>query len=133
LQPRPAPWRAHAAGHAPRPDPAAPAAAAGWLSKQACEAKEGYNRWLQVPCAVAVSGACGSNYAWSAFNAPLSRELGVVAAAGGDWPLTAVIPMFSVATVGLGLGAHLGLHPSIALSKQLLSVAASESVWKSGK
>ena len=68
-------------------------------------AAAGYNRWLQVPCAAAVSGVCGSNYAWSAFNAPLSRELGVVAAASGDWPLTAVLPMFSVATVGLGLGA----------------------------
>jgi hypothetical protein len=68
-------------------------------------APAGYNRWLQVPCAAAVSAVCGSNYAWSTFNAPLSRELGVVAAASGDWALTSVLPMFSVATVGLGLGA----------------------------
>ena len=36
---------------------------------------------------------------------PLTHELGVVSAASGDWPLTSVLPMFSVATVGLGLGA----------------------------
>ena len=28
--------------------------------------------------------------AWSVFNAPLSKELGVVAASAGDWPLQAV-------------------------------------------
>ena len=68
------------------------AAAAPLLSDERIEVAPGYNRWLQVPCAAAVSGVCGSNYAWSAFNAPLSRELGVVAAASGDWPLTAVLP-----------------------------------------
>jgi hypothetical protein len=44
-------------------------------------------------------------YAWSLFNTPLTRELGVVVAAADDWQLKDVMPTFSCAIVSLGLSA----------------------------
>jgi hypothetical protein len=47
----------------------------------------------------------GSVYAWSIFNVPLTREIGVIASCSQDWSLGAVVPIFSTAIVFLGLSA----------------------------
>eukprot|EP01147_Barroeca_monosierra_P011008 gene11008-3080_t len=50
-----------------------------------------------------VQVSVGSVYAWSVFNSPLTKELGVVAAAADDWTLSQVLPIFSTCALTLGL------------------------------
>ena len=44
----------------------------------------------------------GSVYAWSIWNNPLTRQLGVVAQAAGDWSLGDALSVFSCTAVALG-------------------------------
>ena len=76
-----------------------------FLLKDRIVAKPGYNRWLVPPASIAIHLCIGSVYAWSIFNPPLTKELGVVASAAGDWSLADVVWIFSVAIVCLGLAA----------------------------
>ncbi|MBN1925797.1 MAG: OFA family MFS transporter [Prolixibacteraceae bacterium] len=68
-------------------------------------AKPGFNRWLVPPASIAIHLCIGSVYAWSIFNIPLTRELGVVAPSAEDWDFKSVVSIFSVAIVFLGLAA----------------------------
>ncbi len=79
-----------------------------FLRRENIIAPEGYNRWRVPPASVAIHLCIGSVYAWSVFNPPLTRELGVVASAGGDWSLSSVVWIFSVSIVVLGLTAAFG-------------------------
>lgn len=65
------------------------------ISKENIIAKDGYNRWLSVPGSLAIGGSCGGFYAWSLFNSPLTKELGVVVSSASDWDLSSVMPIFS--------------------------------------
>lgn len=89
-------------------------------------------RWRIPPASMAIHLCIGSVYAWSMFNLPLTRELGVVASSSADWcggvavggltvlaladrlwtrlprrcrSLGSVVPIFSTAIVCLGLSA----------------------------
>jgi MFS family permease len=73
------------------------------LDRENTIAPPGYNRFATVPGGVAVTLSIGSVYAWSTFNGPLTRELGVVAQSGSDWTLGEVVPIFSLAAVCLGV------------------------------
>ncbi|MGA0804894.1 MAG: OFA family MFS transporter [Pseudohongiellaceae bacterium] len=75
------------------------------FSKQRITAAPGFNRWLVPPASVAIHLCIGSVYAWSIYNPPLTRALGVVAPAADDWSLASVTWIFSVAIVCLGLSA----------------------------
>ena len=75
------------------------------LHKDRIVAPAGFNRWKVPPASVAIHLCIGSVYAWSIFNPPLTRELGVVAPAADDWSLSSVVWIFSVAIVFLGLAA----------------------------
>lgn len=77
----------------------------GFLLKENIVARPGFNRWLVPPASIAIHLCIGSVYAWSVFNPPLTRELGVVAPAADDWSLPSVVWIFSVAIVFLGLSA----------------------------
>ena len=44
-------------------------------------------RWMTVPFAFIVQLSIGSVYAWSTFNSPLTRQLGVLVPAADDWGL----------------------------------------------
>jgi len=79
-----------------------------YLTKDKIVAKEGFNRWLIAPAAVALHLCIGSVYAWSIFNPALIKQLGVVVSAADDWSLSSVIWIFSTAIVFLGLAAALG-------------------------
>lgn len=79
-----------------------------FLRKENIVAPEGYNRWRVPPASIAIHLCIGSVYAWSVFNPPLTREMGVVASAGSDWSLSSVVWIFSVAIVVLGLTAAVG-------------------------
>jgi hypothetical protein len=73
-----------------------------FLLKEAIVAPEGYNRYRSALPALATNICGGSVYAWSIFNNPLTRELGVVASCSADWTLTDVVPVFSVNAACLG-------------------------------
>ncbi|WP_323780190.1 OFA family MFS transporter [Leisingera sp.] len=77
----------------------------GFLHKSHITAEPGFNRWRVPPASIAIHLCIGSVYAWSVFNPPLTRELGVVASSANDWSLGSVVWIFSVAIVFLGLAA----------------------------
>lgn len=76
-----------------------------FFSKSNIVAKPDFNRWLIPPASIAIHLCIGSVYAWSIFNIPLTRELGVVASSANDWDFSSVVSIFSVAIVFLGLAA----------------------------
>jgi|TARA_B100001109_G_scaffold20056_1_gene14383 MFS family permease len=79
--------------------------ALAFLRKENIVAPDGYNRWRVPPASIAIHLCIGSVYAWSVFNTPLTRDLGVVASSANDWSLSSVVWIFSVAIVCLGLAA----------------------------
>jgi len=81
---------------------------AGWLDalkKDRIIADPAFNRWRVPPASISIHLCIGSVYAWSIFNPPLTRVQGVVGSAAGDWSLSSVVWVFSVAIVALGLSA----------------------------
>ena len=80
---------------------------AGLLAKERTVARPGFNRWLIPPCALATHLCIGQAYALSVFNLPLTRQLGVSAPARGDWTLTQLGWIFTIAIVVLGASAAL--------------------------
>ena len=77
------------------------------LDRERTIAPTGYNRWRVPPAALAVHLSIGQAYAFSVFNIPLSRSIGITASAAGDWSLSTIGWVFSVAIVFLGLSAAL--------------------------
>ncbi len=75
------------------------------FAKERIIAAAGYNRWLVPPASIAIHLCIGSVYAWSNFNAPLTRIRGGLASAPDDWTLSQVVWIFTVAIVFLGLAA----------------------------
>jgi MFS family permease len=76
-----------------------------FFSKERITASRYYNRWLIPPAALAVHLSIGQAYAFSVFNEPLTRILGITESAPGDWKLTTLGWIFSLAIVFLGLSA----------------------------
>ncbi len=79
-----------------------------FFSKTRITAKPGYSRWMVPPAALAVHLCIGQAYAFSVFNDPLTRLIGVSASAPEDWKLTTLGWIFSLAIVFLGLSAAVG-------------------------
>ncbi|MES3676154.1 OFA family MFS transporter [Halomonas elongata] len=79
-----------------------------FLLKEHIVAKPGFNRWLVPLASIAIHLCIGSVYAWSVFNPALTQQFGVVAPAAGDWDLSSVVWIFSVAIFTLGLAAAFG-------------------------
>jgi MFS family permease len=75
------------------------------LSRSRTVAGPGYNRWLVPPAALCIHLCIGQAYAFSVFNLPLTRLLGISQSAPGDWKLTDVGWIFSIAIVFLGASA----------------------------
>ena len=64
-----------------------------------------FNRWLVPPAALSIHLAIGQAYAFSVFNLPLTKLIGITESAPDDWKLTTVGWIFSIAIVFLGLSA----------------------------
>ena len=79
-----------------------------FFSKQRTIAPPGYSRWMVPPAALAVHLCIGQAYAFSVFNNPLSRLIGITESAPDDWKLTTLGWVFSLAIVFLGLSAAFG-------------------------
>ncbi|MDF3834062.1 MFS transporter, partial [Cupriavidus basilensis] len=75
------------------------------FSKEAIIAGPGFNRWMVPPAALAVHLCIGQAYAFSVFNEPLTRIIGVTQSAPGDWQLTTLGWVFSLAIFFLGISA----------------------------
>ena len=78
-----------------------------FLDRDHSVAAEDYSRWLVPPAALAIHLSIGQAYAFSVFNLPLSHAIGITDAAPGDWKLSTIGWVFSVAIVFLGLSAAL--------------------------
>ncbi|WP_119065704.1 OFA family MFS transporter [Rubrobacter indicoceani] len=77
----------------------------GFLSKERITAGPGFNRWLVPPAALAVHLCIGQAYAFSVFNEPMTRLIGISEPGQGDWSLATLGWIFSIAIVFLGLSA----------------------------
>ena len=76
-----------------------------FFSKEATIAKPGFSRWMVPPAALAVHLCIGQAYAFSVFNGPLTKVIGIGQSAPDDWSLTTLGWIFSIAIVFLGLSA----------------------------
>jgi MFS family permease len=76
-----------------------------FLDRNHTIAEPGYSRWLVPPAALAIHLCIGQAYALSVFNLPLTKVIGITRSVPGDWALTSLTSIFSVAMVFLGLSA----------------------------
>ncbi len=77
----------------------------GFFDREHIVAGPGFNRWLVPPAALCVHLCIGSVYAFSVFNLPMTKLLGGAKSVPGDWKLTQLGWIFSLAIVFLGLSA----------------------------
>ena len=75
------------------------------LERQSTVAPPGFNRFLVPPAALAVHLSIGQVYAFSTFNLPLTRVIGLTHRAPADWDLQEIGWVFSIAIAILGLSA----------------------------
>src|SRR4029078_2863248 len=80
---------------------------ASFLDKERIVASPGFNRWLIPPCALATHLCIGQAYALSAFNLPLTKQLALSHWSAGDWKLTELGWIFTIAIFVLGTSAAL--------------------------
>lgn len=76
-----------------------------FLDKTHSQAPAGYNRWLVPLAALSIHLCIGQIYAYSVFNKPMTRILGITESAPEDWPLTTLGWIFSIALFMLGASA----------------------------
>src|SRR5436309_848906 len=76
-----------------------------FLDRERSIAPPEYNRWMVPPAALAIHLSVGQAYAFSVFNIPLTRQLGITRSTPEDWTLASVGWIFSLAIVFLGLSA----------------------------
>jgi MFS family permease len=76
-----------------------------FLDRESTLAPAGFNRFLVPPAALAVHLSIGQAYAFSTFNLPLTKLIGITHSAPGDWDLKQVGWIFSIAIVFLGSSA----------------------------
>lgn len=76
-----------------------------FLQRERTVASPGFSRWLAPPAALAIHLCIGQIYAYSVFNKPLTRLIGIESPAPGDWELTTLGWIFSIALFTLGASA----------------------------
>src|ERR1700733_11944679 len=76
-----------------------------FLDRQNTIAPPGYNRFLVPPAALAVHLSIGQAYAFSTFNLPLTKLIGITSSARADWSQKDVVWIFSIAIAVLGSSA----------------------------
>jgi MFS family permease len=68
-------------------------------------AKPGFSRWMVPPAALCIHLCIGQAYAFSVFNLPMTKLLGVTQSTPADWKLTDLGWIFSIAIFFLGASA----------------------------
>jgi MFS family permease len=79
--------------------------AVSFLARERTIAAPGYSRWLIPPAALCIHLCIGQAYAFSVFNLPLSKLIGITQSAPDDWKLTDLGWIFSIAIFCLGTSA----------------------------
>ena len=74
-----------------------------FFDKSRTVAPPGYSRWLIPPAALCVDLCIGQAYAFSVFNLPMTKLIGITKSASGDWLLTDLGWIFSLAIFFLGV------------------------------
>jgi MFS family permease len=77
--------------------------ALSFLDRSHTVAKPGFSRWMVPPAALCVHLCIGQAYAFSVFNLPMTRLVGVTQSAPTDWKLTELGWIFSLAIFFLGV------------------------------
>src|SRR5579863_4663415 len=77
----------------------------GFLSRDRIVAGVGFSRWMVPPAALCVHLCIGQAYAFSVFNLPMSKLIGITQSAPDDWKLTDLGWIFSIAIFVLGTSA----------------------------
>jgi MFS family permease len=74
-----------------------------FLDRAHTVAKPGYSRWMVPPAALCVHLCIGQAYAFSVFNLPMTKLLGITQSTPDDWKLTELGWIFSLAIFFLGV------------------------------
>ncbi|TPL00618.1 MULTISPECIES: OFA family MFS transporter [unclassified Mesorhizobium] len=82
--------------------------AGGWLDRSHTIAERGFSRWMVPPAALCIHLCIGQAYAFSVFNLPMSKLIGITESAPDDWKLTGLGWIFSIAILFLGIAAAFG-------------------------
>ncbi|HXP31925.1 MAG TPA: OFA family MFS transporter [Stellaceae bacterium] len=77
------------------------------LSKDRIIARPGFSRWLVPPAALCVHLCIGQAYAFSVFNLPMTKLIGITKSAPDDWQLTDLGWIFSLGIFFLGASSAL--------------------------
>src|SRR5580693_944332 len=89
----------------PTAAPGGTGAALGMLGRDRTIARVGFSRWMVPPAALCVHLCIGQAYAFSVFNLPMTRLVGITQSAPDDWKLTDLGWIFSIAIFVLGVSA----------------------------
>lgn len=76
-----------------------------FLERERTVAKPGFSRWMVPPAALCIHLCIGQAYAFSVFNLPMTKLIGISKSVPDDWKLTDLGWIFSIAIVFLGLSA----------------------------
>ena len=76
-----------------------------FLARERTIAKPGFSRWMVPPAALCVHLCIGQAYAFSVFNLPMTRLIGITQSAPDDWHLPELGWIFSIAIFFLGTSA----------------------------
>ncbi|MBS0316146.1 MAG: OFA family MFS transporter [Proteobacteria bacterium] len=74
-----------------------------FLDRRHTVAQPGFSRWLVPPAALCVHLCIGQAYAFSVFNLPMTKLIGITQSAPDDWKLTQLGWIFSLAIFFLGV------------------------------
>jgi MFS family permease len=76
-----------------------------FLDRSRTIAKPGFSRWMVPPAALCIHLCIGQVYAFSVFNLPMTKLIGIAKSAPDDWMLTELGWIFSIAIFVLGFSA----------------------------
>jgi MFS family permease len=76
-----------------------------FLDRDRTVAGPGFSRWMVPPAALCVHLCIGQVYAFSVFNLPMTKLIGITDSAPGDWQLTNLGWIFTLAILFLGVSA----------------------------
>ncbi|HUC60648.1 MAG TPA: OFA family MFS transporter [Alphaproteobacteria bacterium] len=76
-----------------------------FLDRKHTVARPGFSRWMVPPAALCIHLCIGQVYAFSVFNLPMTKLLGITKSLPADWKLTQLGWIFSIAIFVLGFSA----------------------------
>src|SRR5208282_5919200 len=91
--------------HTQKPGKCAPMGLMNFLDRSHTIAKPGFSRWMVPPAALCIHLCIGQAYAFSVFNLPMTKLLGITQSAPEDWNIPELGWIFSIGIFVLGFSA----------------------------